>query len=63
MIRGLWARGTDWIIDARIVRMYWCQVQTVGQNILAATKHEKKKKYLEANVGSFLRLWYLRMVC
>jgi hypothetical protein len=70
LIRGLWARGTDCIIDVRIADRCVNPKSNRSKDpakVLAAHEHGKNKKHLLglalSNVGTFLRLWHRRMVC
>jgi hypothetical protein len=48
LIRGLWERGTDCILDVRLMDMYAPTYQMKNpRNILEAAECLKKKKYLQ----------------
>jgi hypothetical protein len=52
LIRGLWARGTDCIIDVRITDVNVKSNRSKDPvKVLATHEREKKKKYLEASLG------------
>ena len=68
LIRGLWIRGTDCIIDVRVTDTdAKSNSFKDSAKVLAAREREKKKKYLERhasykNVVISLRSWSPQMV-
>jgi hypothetical protein len=61
LIRGLWVRGTNCIIDVRSMDVDAKLNRSKDPDkVLATHEQEKKKKYLEACLKAFLHLWSLR---
>jgi hypothetical protein len=67
LIRGLWARGTDCIIDVRVTDTYANSNRSKDPaKVLAAHEREKKKKYISRHASHndviLLRSWSPQMV-
>ncbi len=67
LIRGLWSRGTDCTIDVRItdVDAKSDRYEELDKTLVAQGGEKKRRSAsgpASSNVGTFLRLWFLRMV-
>jgi hypothetical protein len=59
LIRSLWSKGTDCILDVRMTDLDAKSNKSRNlEKVLAAHEREKKKKYLKPCLNMFLLSWY-----